>query len=132
MHILNFSINSLMVASLIVSNSMLATTGRSIEVNNETGQPLAFAASAKDGFRLEHVVPEYTRMVAVIKLTNVSKAQEMLLEAILNNSAHGVARAVQAGADVNLEINGQKPLFWAMSLTKADAVRCLLNHGASC
>lgn len=132
MHIFKSTINSLTVTLLIASGStVVASQSRTIDVANDTAQALALTAVAKDGFRLEHAVPAHMRLQAVIKLVELTRAQEMLFEAILQNSAHGVAAAVKAGVDVNAEINGQRPLFWAMSLAKTDAVRCLLNCGAT-
>lgn len=135
MHIFKNTVNSLKVALLIVSTStavIICNQSRIIDVANDTAQALVLSAAAKDGFRLEHTVPAHMRLQAVIKLVELTRAQEMLFEAILQNSAHGVAAAVKAGVNVNAEINGQKPLFWAMSLAKTDAVRCLLNCGATC
>ena len=38
----------------------------------------------------------------------------MLFEAILNNSADEIRRSIQAGANVNLEKDRKRPLFWAV------------------
>ena len=56
--------------------------------------------------------------------------QELLHQAILEDSAEGIREAVQVGgADVNQEREGKKPILWAILLKKSTAVDGLLECG---
>lgn len=55
--------------------------------------------------------------------------QVMLTTAIINNSAVDVAAAVLAGADVNMERNGVKPVELAIQLGAHDALDGLITAG---
>lgn len=55
---------------------------------------------------------------------NVS-AENMLYKAIIEDSSEKVFYAVQAGANLNREINGKLPLVWAVVLCKHNAVDAL-------
>ena len=90
--------------SLFLLSSVFAsfsnTPDQVINIANNTNQLLS----------LNLTVPEYT--AAVITMTKLKSAQEMLHQAILDNSAEGIKKAVTAGADVNLYRDGKSPLLW--------------------
>lgn len=56
--------------------------------------------------------------------------QEILYNALLNNSEDEIRMAVKAGAHVNSSIHGKTPLFIAVALAHSNAVKCLLECGA--
>jgi len=56
--------------------------------------------------------------------------QEMLYNALLNNSEDEIRMAVKAGAHVNSSIHGKTPLFIAVALAHLNAVKYLLECGA--
>ncbi len=61
---------------------------------------------------------------------NSINVQEMLHEAILNNSVKEIKKAVQAGADINFSVDNKVALLWGTLLNKINAVEELLNSGA--
>jgi len=108
---------SLSLLVLVSATSLVAD--QVINIANNTNQPLG----------LNLTVPEYT--AAVIQFTKIKSAQEMLHQAILDNSAEGIKKAIAAGANVNLEKEGKLPILWALLLNKLDALEELLVCGAN-
>jgi hypothetical protein len=62
--------------------------------------------------------------------TKNTSPQEVLYEAILNDSSEGIQEAILAGADANQIRSEESLLFWAISFKKSIAVSCLLEHDA--
>lgn len=108
--------------SLFLLSSVFAsfanTPDQVINIANNTNHPL--------GVNL--TIPEHT--AAVITMTKLKSAQEMLHQAIFDNSAEGIKKAVTAGADVNLYRDGKSPLLWAVLLKRTNAVAALLECDA--
>lgn len=65
------------------------------------------------------------------KTLRFSSPQDMLHQAILNDSADEIKHALQAGANVNLGKNGKSPLLSAILLKRSKAVGALLELGAA-
>lgn len=104
---------------------------QTIDVTNDTNQVLHFAANTADqNFKVSQTVPAYTRAIIIAQLVNLKSVQNMLLEAILNDSVAGIQEAVRKGANINQEIGGQRPLIFAIALEKIGAVKCLVALGA--
>lgn len=64
---------------------------------------------------------------------NLSKAiepQELFKQSVMNNSTDGINKAIQVGANIDQQINGRSPLFWAITLKLPNAVTTLLEAGA--
>lgn len=100
---------------LLVSVCFAVALDQTISIKNNTNQTIG----------LNLTVPEYT--VAVITMTKLNSAQEMLHKAILDNSAEGVKKAVANGANVNQGKDGKSPLLWAVILKRSNAVEALLE-----
>jgi len=78
------------------------------------------------------ILKKYNAVEVLKKCGAISPSPEnMLYRAILNDSPKEIRDAVQAGADVNHEINNKHPLCWAVVLTKSKAVEALLECGAN-
>lgn len=107
-----------MLFLLSVSANFANTPDQTISIKNNTDQSLNLNLS----------IPEYT--AAVIAMTKLKSAQEMLRKAILDNSTEGIKEAVLAGADVNFNKNGETPLLLAVILKHSDMVDILLGYGA--
>ena len=114
MNIKHFSLLAFSVSACFANKP-----GQVITIENNTSNPLG----------LNLTVPEYT--AAVIQYTKIKSAQEMLHQAILDNSAEGIKKAVLAGADVNLGKDGKAPLLWAVLLKRHDAIDVLLSCKAN-
>ncbi len=96
--------------------------GDTIEIANNTNQTL----------HVDLPIPEHTAAhIQMKKLKAQEGSQEMLHQAILANSAEGIKKAVSAGANVNIEKDGQTPLLLAVVLKKVNAVEALLLYGAN-
>lgn len=72
------------------------------------------------------VLTSATSLIAEMK-----SVQQMLHQAILDNSAERVREAILAGANVNLVKDGKSPLVLAVLLKKNNVVEELLNLGAN-
>lgn len=75
-------------------------------------------------------VPAKTEAIIQMKKLHNQQPQEMLLKAILNNSAAEVRIAVRAGANINDFKDGKSPLLCALLLKHHNALEILLQLGA--
>lgn len=91
-----------------------------VKIVNDSNQPLAFA----------YTIPAYHEAVLKLKKLSKPQLQLVLLKAIMKDSAEDVMIAVQAGADVEKEIAGKKPLVVAVENNKVNAVKALGECGA--
>ncbi len=104
---------------------------QTIETINQSSQPLHISANSPTAaLHVEQTVPAYTHALIVSMLTKLQSPQDLLLSAIVNDSAFGVKQARQAGANINQEILGKSPVLLAASLKRYDALQCLLELGA--
>jgi hypothetical protein len=127
------SINRIVIAVFLFFSSMAvnADSVQTIDVLNDSSQVLHISANNADrSLSLIHNVPAYAKSLVVIKVTQLKSLQDMLFEAILNDSPAQIKHAIQAGANVNAEKEGKRPLLWAITFHRTNAVRCLLENGA--
>jgi hypothetical protein len=117
---------------------LCATTGfamnqkQTIDITNDSNQSLYLSANNADqSFRIVQTVPAYTRALIISQLVNLKSSQNLLLEAIMNDSVKGIQEAIRRGADINQEIGGQRPLVFAVALEKLNAVKYLVACGAA-
>ncbi len=104
---------------------------QTIDVINNSDQSLSISANnASKTFHVSQVIPAYTRALIIAQLINLKSAQNLLLEAIVNDSVKGIQEAIRMGADINQEIGGQRPLVFAVALEKINAVKYLIAVGA--
>jgi len=104
---------------------------QTIDIVNDSDQSLQISTNnANKTFQLTQTVPAYTRALIIAQLINLKSAQNLLLEAILNDSVKGIQEAVRQGANINQEIGGQRPLVFAVALEKMHAVKYLVLCGA--
>lgn len=105
---------------------------QSIEVVNNSDQSLNVnASSIAQSLKLSYSVPSRAHSLIVSQLTQLKSPQEMLFEAILNDSVSDIQKAIQLGANVNQGFNGKCPLIWAIAFEKFNSIKCLLENGAS-
>ena len=114
-----------------------ATTGfainqkQTIDITNDSNQSLHVSANSADqSFQIVQTVPAYTRALIISQLIHLKSSQNLLLEAIMNDSVRGIQEAIRMGANINQEIGGQRPLVFAIALEKINAVRYLITCGA--
>ncbi|MCL4361818.1 hypothetical protein M1446_05685 [Candidatus Dependentiae bacterium] len=119
MNILNLFF-SILISSLTIC--LAIAEQKNIQIINNTNQIL----------HIDHSIPEYTRANINIELTklNTSSAQEKLYKGILFDSKEEITNAIQAGADLNLEVDGKSPLLFAVLLKKSKAIEVLLECNA--
>lgn len=104
---------------------------QTIEVVNNSSKTMNITTNNTDStLHIHQIIPSFTKSLALIHLTQIKSLQDMLFEAILNNSADEIRRSIQAGANVNLEKDGKRPLFWAVFFQRVNAIRCLIENGA--
>ena len=127
------SIKRIFLAITLVASyqSVNADSLQTIDVLNNSSQVLNLSANNADrSLCLTQIVPAYAKSLVVVQITQLRSLQDMLFEGILNDSPSEIRRAIQAGANVNLEKEGKRPLLWAVTFHRMNAVRCLLEQGA--
>lgn len=123
----NIIFTSILSLSSIIA---FADSKQSIDILNDCSQPLNIAAANNDQtFQFRKSIPAYAVARICFEITKIETLQNKLFEAIESNDYEEVRRAIQAGANIKKEINGKTPLFWAVSLNKTNAIKCLFNHG---
>lgn len=121
------------ISKLLMTSFSLASfslcSNRQIEIENDCNYPMHILANSAD-LKIEHhvVANSHSKITAVV--TPIPNMQGILLNAITNNSVQQIIHAIHAGANVNLEINGKKPLEWAMLLGHIKSIKCLVAYGA--
>lgn len=105
-------------------------SNREIDIENDTSYPMHILINTHD-LKLEHLVPCNAHSKITAKVVPISKLQNELFLAIVNNSVTQMCDVIRAGANVNAEIKGKKPLEWAMLLGNNIAIQCLVEHGAT-
>lgn len=127
------SIKSILFTSAFVFvNAITADSIQTIDTLNNSNQLLHLSANNADRtLCLNHTVPAFAKSLIIVQVTQLRALQDMLFEGILNDSSEQIRRAIQAGANVNLEREGKRPLLWAVTFHRMNAVRCLLELGAA-
>lgn len=74
--------------------------------------------------------PEAKTPVKEFSCSDIEHRQDMLHQAILNDSAECIKRAVQLGSDFNQGQGDRSHLLWAVLLRKSNAIETLLELGA--
>lgn len=120
----------LLLALLQFGSSYISCSSRSIDVENNSNYQMHILANAPD-LRIDHQIPALSHSKITATVTAIPNLQNMLLNAIANNSVVQIVNAVNAGVNVNLEINGKRPLAWAVLLGHVDSIRCLVMYGAT-
>jgi len=121
----------LAILSFVSTLSFAGNQKQTIDVVNDSNQSLQISANNADQtFRVAQTVPAYTRAIIIAQLVNLKSVQNLLLEAIINDSVNGIQEALRLGANVNQEIGGQRPLIFAIALEKINAVKYLIACGA--
>jgi len=121
----------LTILSFVSTFGFAGNQKQTIDVVNDTNQSLQISANNADQtFRVAQTVPAYTRAIIIAQLVNLKSVQNLLLEAIINDSVNGIQEALRLGANVNQEIGGQRPLIFAIALEKINAVKYLIACGA--
>ena len=121
----------LLLITLIYSTINCQNQKQTVDVVNESAQVMTITATNADGsFNIKQVVPAYTRAYIIAQLLNLKSAENMLIEAILKDSAIDIEEAIKLGADINMEIAGRKSLLFAIAMEKINAIKCLISLGA--
>jgi hypothetical protein len=127
-----FLMSLLLGATAAFADKTVGNKKQTIDITNDSEQSLLVSANSADqSFRVTQTVPAYTRALIIAQLINLKSSQNLLLEAIMNDSVRGIQEAVRLGANVNQEIAGQRPLVFAVALEKINAVKCLIACGAA-
>ena len=126
---LPFKIKAALVMSGLVVFSLLDCTYRKVDVENDSAYPMHIVAKSAD-INIDHQVPSHSHSTISVHVRAIPGAQELLFNAIVQNSAKQVLCALIAGADVNKEINGKKPLEWAVALKRFSVMKWLVEYGA--
>lgn len=113
-----------------ISNSPLLCSNRSIEVENDSNYQINITANTAD-LKLDHQVPANSKSKILIQVSSISGFENMLLNAIANNSVAQILNAINAGVNVNLTIFGKRPLEWAIFFNHRESIKCLVNYGAT-
>lgn len=96
-----------------------------IDVTNNSSQNLTITAKDDSLLKIESKVPAYTKWQMISKLTKIKSAQDLLFDAIVNDSPEEIKKAILASANIQDKINGQSPMMWAISLKKYNALQML-------
>jgi hypothetical protein len=129
MFITRFAISS--ISAFLSFISINADTTQTIDILNNSNQQLQISANNTDhSLKINHTVPAYAKSLIIVKVTYLKSLQDTLFEAILNDSPEEIKAAIQAGANVNIEKEGKRPLMWAVAFHRTKAAQCLLEHGA--
>jgi hypothetical protein len=126
-----FLMGSLLCATAGYAGRTAGNQKQTIDITNDSDQSLQISANNADqSFRISQTVPAYTRALIIAQLINLKSSQNLLLEAIMNDSVKGIQEAIRFGANINQEIGGQRPLVFAIALEKINAVKYLIACGA--
>ncbi len=105
---------------------------QAIDIVNDCDQSLHISAkNANNTFSITQTVPAHTKAMIIAQLVNLKSAQNLLLEAIVNDSIKGIQEAIRLGANINQEVGGRRPLVFAIELEKINAVKYLITCGAA-
>lgn len=121
----------LMISLLCATAGFAGNQKQTIDIVNDSNQSLHISANNADqSFRITQTIPAYTRALIIAQLINLKSSQNLLLEAIVNDSVKGIQEAIRLGTNINQEIGGQRPLVFAIALEKINAVKYLIACGA--
>jgi ankyrin repeat protein len=121
------------IASILAFSSIFikADSRQSVEVINNSAQVMNIAANTADrSFSFNHSTPAFCKSLILLEITKLQSLQEMLFDAILNDSPSEIRHAMRLGASINYPKDGKTPLFWAISFHRTNAAKYLLDHGA--
>ncbi len=96
----------------------------------ETPQIIEIRNNSDQTIYLDFLIPARTDGLVWLRPIKLINAQELLHQAIMNDSEADVRQAVKMGADVNLGRGDKPSLAWAVLLKKYNAVEALLECGA--
>lgn len=120
-----------LISLATVANATDQTT-QIIDVVNNSGQSLQLNAQNTDQtLKIEHNIAAYTKSCITVQIVRLKALQDMLFDAIVEDSAKKITMAIKCGAVVNRPIDGRNPLLWAILLEKSNAVKCLVKYRAS-
>lgn len=118
--------------AIILGFSIADASVQSIEVVNGSDQPVHITANSNtQSLKLTYSVPSYAQSVIVSQVTKLKSPQEILFEGILADSEKEIRKAFQLGVNINQNINGKSPIVWAVLFKRFNAIKCLLDLGAS-
>ena len=130
----NISISSIIflnITPLFSINAINKDTLQSIQVINKSEHSMHIAANSNaHSLCIDYSVPANTHWSLVSQLMNVKSPQEMLFNAILNDSTIEIRQAIQAGANINQAIDGKSPIVLAFLTNRFEALKYLLQCGA--
>lgn len=103
---------------------------RKLDVENDSAYEMHIHAKTDD-IDIDHQVPSRSHSIISVNVKAIPEAQELLFDAIVQNSAKQVLCAIIAGANVNKKINDKKPLEWAVILKSFNVIKWLVEYGAT-
>lgn len=97
---------------------------------NDTKQIIDVINNSDEPIDIQHSIPDHTKAHIKAEFKKIKSLKELLYNGILNNSINEIMLAVEAGADVNEEIDGKEPLAWAIEHKRYNAIEVLKKCGA--
>lgn len=120
---------SLFLCVSIFTNLCAKDESQIIQVINNSPQVLELS-NIEGKFKFTHLIPSFAKLLISLEYLKKLTPQDMLFNAIINDSPVDIVKAINGGADIKIEKEGKSLLFWALLLKKPEAIKCLIDYGA--